>query len=69
MRTEGGQDDDVAVVDGGEVLFGRVGRILLDELDVHLVQVVIHLGVVDQLIGDVNSLVRKVLDGLVGQSD
>ena len=50
MRTEGGQDDDVAVADRVEALaVGRV-RVLLEELDVHAAQQLVDARVVDELI-------------------
>ena len=52
MRTEGGQDDDVAVADRVEALaVGRV-RVLLEELDVHAAQQLVDARVVDELIPD-----------------
>mmetsp|Transcript_19622 Transcript_19622/g.40725 ORF Transcript_19622/g.40725 Transcript_19622/m.40725 type:complete len:342 (-) Transcript_19622:182-1207(-) len=42
---------------------------LLDELHVHLMQIIVHFGVVNQFVGDVDGSSREVLHGLVRQGD
>lgn len=66
-RTECGKDDHISFSDSLKVLltFFR----FVNELNIHPLQLVVDLRVVDKLVGDVDFLAWKVIDGLVGESD
>mmetsp|Transcript_31957 Transcript_31957/g.67196 ORF Transcript_31957/g.67196 Transcript_31957/m.67196 type:complete len:239 (-) Transcript_31957:423-1139(-) len=66
-RPECGKDHDISITNLGKVLAPLAH--LLNELNIHSMQIIIHLGVMDQFIRDVDLLSREMLHGLIGKGN
>lgn len=66
-RTKGGQNDHIPILD--RLVFLPAISKLLNKLHIHFIQVVVDLGVVDQLVGNMDLAIREMIDCLVGESD
>ena len=65
--TKGGENDNITFPDGIEILLAFAN--LFNELHIHVLELVIDFGVVDEFIGNVYRFAFKVIDGLVGQGN